>query len=147
MNIKVVLFLISIAFIVSAQNNNFNWLIGKWKMDSQKTEVYEEWQRDGNRIKGESYKINDGQKQISETLFLENFSGQWAYIALPKGQTIALFALVESKDDKYIFENKEHDFPQRIIYHFDGDKTINVSVEADNDGENKKFGFSLIKVD
>jgi len=144
---KVILFIIIIPFIINAQNTDFDWLLGKWKMDSNKAAVYEEWHKDGQRLKGAGYKIQDGQKQISETLFLENFAGQWAYIAMPKGQTIALFALLSSADKKFVFENKEHDFPQRIIYHFDGDKTINVSVEADKDDQTKKFGFVLIKVE
>ena len=145
MNIIKCTVLILVPIVMSAQTNDFDWLVGKWKMDSKKAEVYEEWQMDGKRLKGEGYNIQDGKKHISETLFLENFAGQWAYIAMPKGQTITLFALTHSEENKYIFVNKEHDFPQRIIYHFDGDKIIHISVEADKDNEIKKLEFRLIK--
>ena len=147
MELKKLLFcLLAVPFIIKAQTTDFDWLIGKWKMDSKKAEVYEEWQKDGDRLKGEGYRIQNGQKNVSETLFLENFAGQWAYIAMPKGQTITLFALVQSEKNKFFFENKEHDFPQSIIYSYDGKATIHVSVEADKNGETRKFEFTLTKV-
>lgn len=144
---KNILYFLVLPFIINAQTVDFNWLVGKWKMDSDKAEVYEEWQKDGDRFMGEGYRIKNGNKIITEKLFIENFDGQWAYIAMPKGQTITLFALYDTHYGVYTFVNWEHDFPQRIIYTYDGKKTIHVSVEADNDGETKKFEFTLIKVE
>ena len=142
-----VLFVFIIPFVLKSQSADFNWLIGTWKVDSDKSEKYEVWQMDGMRLKGEGYSIKDGQKHVFETLFLENFAGQWAYIALPAKQQITLFALTQVENRRYIFENKEHDFPQRIIYHYDGDRKIKVSVEADNDGKTKKFELTFLKVE
>ena len=130
-----------------AQTADFSWLAGKWKMDSDRAEVYEEWQKDGeHRLKGESYVIRDNQKQVNEVLFVEKFEDQWAYIALPKGQTITLFALISSENNEFIFENKEHDFPQRIIYHLVNENEINASVEGMKNGEPKTIQFKFKKV-
>ena len=144
---KSMLGFIFIPFILSAQTIDFEWLVGTWKLESGKVESYEEWKKDGHRLKGESYRIHDGQKHVNEVLFIERFADQWVYIAMPKGQTITLFASIHSKDNTYIFENKEHDFPKRIIYSFTGKDTINAAVEGNTNGENKRFEFKLIKVD
>jgi len=145
MNVKVISFVILVPLMLIGQRANFDWLTGKWKVDSSKSEKYEEWHVDGKRLKGEGYTIKDGQKHVFETLFIENFAGQWAYIALPKGQQITLFALVSQDKNTYIFENKEHDFPGRIIYAFDGEKAIHVSVQDGND-PSKGFKLTLVKI-
>ena len=126
--IKIALFIIILNSFIHAQNIDFNWLIGTWKMQSEKAEIFEEWQQDLGRLKGEGYSIKDGNKKLSETLFLEKFADQWAFIALPRTQPMALFALTTSKSNRFVFENKEHDFPQRIIYAYDGESVIDVTV-------------------
>ena len=85
-------------------------------------------------------------KYIFETLYLENFNDQWAYIAVPKKQNITLFALVSTEKNNYIFENREHDFPQRLVYKFDGDKTLHVSVEGIDDPSNN-FELFFTRID
>ena len=42
--------------------------------------------------------------------------GTVVYVALPSGQKEATFALKHSSTTDVIFENPEHDFPQRVIY-------------------------------
>jgi hypothetical protein len=147
MQTKIILLLFIIPFILKSQDTDFQWLVGKWKVDSDKSKKYEVWQMDGNRLKGEGYSVKEGQKNVFETLFLEDFGGQWAYIALPDKQQITLFALVHSENNRYVFENKEHDFPQRIIYNYDDSKHIHVSVEADHNGKTKKFELNLSKIE
>jgi len=137
------IFLVIFPILNYAQTENFTWLEGKWQVKTDKAEMYEVWQKDGRRLKGEGYSVKDGQKMLNETLYLENFDGQWAYIALPKGQIITLFRLIQADKNNYIFENKEHDFPQRIHYNFDGQKSIHVIVE----GSDKKFELTLVKVE
>ncbi len=145
LNIKTIFIcIIYIPVLINAQS--FDWLVGKWKMDTDKMEMYEEWKKDNDRLIGESYMIQTGQKKITENLFVQNFAGQWAYIALPKGQAITLFALTEAENNKFVFENKEHDFPQKIIYKYNGDKTIIVSISGEKDGKVKSTSLKLIKV-
>jgi Domain of unknown function (DUF6265) len=138
--------LLFIPVLLYSQTNDFNWLTGKWKVQSATREQFEEWQMTGDRLKGEGYIIKEGQKQVSETLFLENFDGQWAYIAIPKKQNITLFALVRVKENSYIFENREHDFPQRLVYNYDGDITLKVAVEGIDADTSKNFELVFTKV-
>ena len=68
------MFVVFIPAITFSQDEDFEWLIGKWRMDSKKSESYEEWQKMDDRISGQSYKINNGQKVITENLFIEKFA-------------------------------------------------------------------------
>lgn len=147
MNIKrVLLFWIVIPVFIFGQDNDFSWLAGKWKMQNTQAEIYEEWKKDNIQMVGESYMLKAGQKKVTENLFLQNFAGQWAYIALPKGQSITLFALHPPENNTFIFENKEHDFPQRIIYKYDGKKTIDVTIDGQKNGQTKSMSFTFVKV-
>ena len=41
----------------------------------------------------------------------------------------------------YIFENKEHDFPQRIVYENQGKKEMLASIEGELNGKSRKSEF------
>jgi len=144
---KIILSLLIVPFFIQAQTADFKWLVGKWQIQSDKTEMYEEWQRDGNRFKGESYSINNGGKKVSEILYLEKFADQWAYIALPVKQNITLFALIDMSGKTFSFENKEHDFPQKITYILQDSVTLNVTVGGDKNGAFKSFTLTMKKIE
>jgi hypothetical protein len=46
---------------------------------------------------------------------VEEEDGWVGFVASPSGQETARFKLVSMNASKVIFENPEHDFPQRII--------------------------------
>ena len=76
-----------------------------------------------------------------------NIHGYISYIATVGNQQPILFALVESSNNKYVFENKEHDFPQRLIYYFINENSIKVFVEGEMDGKLEKDEYNLTRVD
>ena len=51
------------------------------------------------------------------------------------------FKLVEYHHNKYIFENRSHDFAQRIIYHSPPPDSILVRVEGEDKGKMKRIDF------
>jgi hypothetical protein len=121
---------------------------GKWQMETDGAEIFEEWIVSGEtELTGKSFSIDDGNEYISEILYLKKFGEQWAYVAVPEGQSITLFALVEYTPKKFIFENKEHDFPQRIIYEFHKDGKLTAAIEGNVNGEMKRreFSFNLVE--
>jgi hypothetical protein len=125
-----------------------NLFPGKWKMEIENAEVYEEWEMlSETELVGKSYSIKDEVQSISENLYLKRFTDQWAYVAVPKGQNIALFALIVYSRKKFVFENKEHDFPQRIIYEFHKDGKLTAAIEGDVNGKLKRKEFSFILVE
>jgi hypothetical protein len=147
--LKIIALMVLVATNIFAQDDAIIKLFpGKWKMDVENVEVYEEWQLvNENELIGISYSIKDGVKNISENLYLKKFADQWAYVAVPKNQSIALFALIEYSPKKFLFENKEHDFPQKISYEFHKDGRMTATIEGDVNGKikRKEFSFRIVE--
>ena len=57
-----------------------------------------------------------------EFLRVVNTERGLAYIASPRGAGTTEFMLVRLDGQSAVFENMEHDFPQRIIYRREGDQ-------------------------
>jgi hypothetical protein len=146
---KPVILLIFFAAFTFAQDESILKLFpGKWKMISEKTEYYEEWELlNENEMVGVGFSVEEGDTVLSEQLYLKKFSDQWAYIALPVNQTITLFALSEYSENKFTFENKEHDFPQKIIYEFTADANLNTATEGIIEGELMRRDFNFIRIE
>ena len=146
---KIMTLLILFSFNVLSQDESITMLFsGKWKMDVENVEVYEEWQIvNENELTGISYSIEDGVKNINENLYLKKFADLWTYVAVPKNQNPTLFTLIEHSPKKIIFENKEHDFPQKISYEFHKDGRMTAAIEGDINGEikRKEFSFKIVE--
>jgi hypothetical protein len=143
--IKIILVLLP--SIIFAQDMEIkNLFPGKWKMESNNA-VYEEWKIENEtELTGKSYSIKNGIQDTDEVLYIKKFADTWAYVAVPEEQDITLFKLVKYSFNKFVFENEEHDFPQKIIYEFNGNGRLTASVEGKVDGILKRKEFSFISV-
>jgi len=142
------LFIIITQFTFSQDEEILNLFPGKWIMDTEKAEVYEEWTISSEtELIGKSFSVDGSEKFVTEILYLKKFGIQWSYVAVPEGQNITLFALTEYTPKKFIFENKEHDFPQRIIYEFHKDGKLTAAIEGYVNGEMKRKEFSFMIVE
>ena len=148
-SVKLILFFFLITQFTLAQDDSILQLFpGKWMMETEKAEYYEEWiVSNETELIGKSYSVEGSEEFVSEILCLKKFGNQWAYVAVPEGQNITLFVLAEFTPKKFIFENKEHDFPQRIIYEFRKDGILTAAIEGNVNGEMKRneFTFHLVK--
>jgi hypothetical protein len=147
MKLIVIIILLSIK-ILSQDDSIIKLFPGKWKLDTERAELYEEWNFiNKTELTGKSYGIENGEQIIVEELCIKKIGNHWAYISVPKEQTITLFALTGFSGDMFIFENKEHDFPQRIIYEFYPDGKLIAAIEGNYDGKNlrKEYSFSLVE--
>ena len=146
---KIIILLVLFATNIFAQDDSIIKLFpGKWKMEIENVEVYEEWELvNENELVGISYSMKDGVKNINESLYLKKFADQWAYVAVPKNQNMALFTLIAHSPKKLLFENKEHDFPQNISYEFHKGGRMTAAIEGDVNGETKRqeFSFKLVE--
>lgn len=117
------------------QSLKVEFLQGTWKVEG--TEQYEVWKlTDGNNLAGYSYKLEDGQERVTETLSISRTNGNLVYSAtVPnqnEGRTIA-FGLNPNIDDYLSFENPVHDFPKKIQYKIISDDIIDVIVLGGNE--------------
>ena len=132
------------ALTIAQEDAIFKLFPGKWKMETDKSEFFEEWKVvEETELIGKSYSVDNGVYKISEILYLKKFGDQWAYVAVPESQNISLFALIEYTPKKFTFENNEHDFPQRIIYEFHKDGKMTAAIEGNVNGEFKRKEFSF----
>jgi len=96
------------------------WLIGSWKNQSAKTLDIETWKKlNDSTFLGGSYSLAGTDTVSSEQIRLEQHAGKLYYIPTVKNQNngkAVTFTLTSSNKKQLVFENPEHDFPQKITY-------------------------------
>src|SRR5690606_40763483 len=143
LKILMLLFCFSLQSFAQEKMEQFDFLVGTWKMDGKNT--YEHWTKDANVLVGESFKVKDDVKYVSETLRIEQINDDIVYTATVMdqndGKGIA-FTLNSEVTDKLSFENIAHDFPKKIRYTKLTDTELFVEVIGDND---EGFSFKMMK--
>ncbi len=146
--IKLVFLLVVFFSAIEAQEKIFDLIEGQWKLKTNSFEAYEDWKvKDKTELTGVSYSIEKDEQKKTEDLYIKKVGKFWTYIAAPKNQNPALFYLTSSKNNRFVFENPEHDFPKMIIYNFVDEETIEVTIQGEEEGEQKKIGFTFVKVE
>ena len=118
-----ILFLLSLAFInCTAQTNmsQLNWMCGDWNFTTKNTKVHEHWEKKSDSLfSGFSFSIQGIDTVSSEHIEMLMVNKQVQYRVTVKeqnkGETIP-FLMMSCNADSVVFENRLHDFPQRIIY-------------------------------
>jgi hypothetical protein len=120
-----------------------DFLKGTWKTFDNKT--YEHWdQLDSNHFKGFSYYFKGSQMVVTEYLEIQIINNQFLYQASVIGANFGKIISFEKikNDSALIFENLNHDFPQRISYEFTNKDMILINLSGIN---NKMFQYKLIR--
>ena len=122
------------------------WISGTWEGTSGSVRQEEHWTRPaGGVILGLHRDLFEGGRSFFEFLRIEHRDGEIFYIAMPRGRSATEFRLIELEDGHAVFENPEHDFPQRIIYNRKGE-TLSARIEGDQDGETRSSGWEWKRV-
>jgi hypothetical protein len=155
-----IFFIISLCFFLSAccgnnkeyrnEMDNLEWLIGEWINISEESEFYEIWlEVNDSSFYGESFLLVSNDTVFYETMTLEKRQNQIILTPITMNQNDGNpipFKLISSEVDKFIFENKEHDFPQRIVYSNPQPDSIFAYIEGTQDGEYRKSEFPFKRV-
>ena len=141
---------IIIVFKTNAQfNNNFNWLVGTWKINNSKGFIIETWKKQNDSLYiGYSGFIKGKDTIPEEMVELKKLGADWFYIPTTLNQNngnAIPFKLIFSKDKEFICENPAHDFPQRINYRLVKTATLFASIEGKSKGMYKKINYDYIK--
>lgn len=151
------LFIASALFSCKTENNTvdarfeFDRLCGKW-MDANKDNAFnEEWRRENeNLIVGKGYVLSENDTVFIERLSIEIAENKVVYAAEVSNQNKDMkvpFTAVKQTNKKVVFENVQHDFPQRIIYHLTSDKELRVAIEGYENGVYRKLKFDFLRAD
>ena len=111
-------------FAASAQAADFpTFMTGAWHGTFGGTVVDEQWTNaNGGVMLATSRTISPKGKTTFEFLRIEQRNGTLVYLAMPQARPETPFALKSMTATRVVFENLDHDFPQRIIYWRDGAK-------------------------
>lgn len=118
-----------------------SWLQGCWRMQQGEQTIEEQWMRPrGRSMVGMSRTVRGDELVEYELVVLREKSDRMTYQAYPSGQPSAVFTSTDVGDSTIVFENVEHDFPQRIGYELKG---INLSawIEGTREGRLRRIEF------
>lgn len=145
----IVIFVVFIVLLIStfsalSQQTFPYFLAGTWKMENGN--IFEHWDiiSDEN-MKGFSYKMSENKIKVSEYLEISSTKGNIIYTAVVLNQNNGKgieFILTQS-DSVFVFENPEHDFPQKISYLKRSATEIFVTISGNIKGA---FTYTLHKI-
>jgi hypothetical protein len=106
------------AKIDPAELQKLAWLSGTWVVEQGEVVTEEHWRPlAGNTLLGTSHTYDKTRTRFFEFLRVTAMNGKIAYIALPaNAQEPTVFLLQRASDQEVVFENPQHDYPQRIRY-------------------------------
>ncbi len=125
------------------------WLVGCWKGQLGKNTYYESWKPTNHgTLEGSAAVVNpQGKTILTEVLRIDKMGSHVVYIAAVKENPPVLFTLIETSEENnkpgWVFENKEHDFPRRIIYIRESSDSLVAYVDGVINGKEEKEEFRL----
>ena len=98
--------------------DRLGWLAGVWTGTQNGVRMEEHWSTpEGGGLVGMHKDSKDGVMSSWEFFrIVPADSGRVCYMTSPLGRTPTPFCAVELTASRVVFENREHDFPQRILY-------------------------------
>jgi hypothetical protein len=115
---------------------NLGWIAGGWTMERGETRTEERWtDLGGDTYLAVSRTVRGGRTVTYEYLRIEQRADGIYYVAQPKNRLPADFKLVSLAGGEAAFENRNHDFPQRIVYRRNDDGTLTARIEGPRQGQ------------
>jgi len=123
------------------------WLQGCWEMASNGRTIEEQWTAPRGGIMLETGRtVRDGRLVEYEFVVVREDGDRLAYEAHPSGQPSAVFLSRELTDTRVVFENPEHDFPQRVGYERKGAGDLSAWIEGTVGGRARRVDFTYGRV-
>lgn len=136
--------LAAVSALVAQPAADLSWLAGYWLSCDGGREVSETWSdpRAGVMI-GSAVTVSDGLSSWEFMTIGPSESGV-SFFASPKGQAPSEFPAIELSNERAVFENPSHDFPQRVIYTRTGE-ILSGRIEGEIDGEAQSADWTYRK--
>lgn len=123
--------------------DRLEWISGCWVLNDGEQRTEEQWMRpSGRSMLGMSRTVAGGKTVFTEFIQIREANGEIAYVvSLGLGARPVSFKLVRQSDTEAVFENPQHDFPQRIIYRRDSVDSLFARIEGQEKGVSKGMDF------
>jgi len=127
------------------------WLAGCWAREpSAKAEPGsgEQWLAPaGGSMLGVGRTLRGGKMVAHEFMQIGMADdGTLVFTASPSGQASARFALLRQGEGELVFENLQHDFPQRVIYRLEPGGRLLARIEGEMKGKARTIDFPMRRV-
>jgi hypothetical protein len=137
--------LLSPSAVAQPSLDDLNWLAGCWAGMNGKVSFREHWMSaEGGIMLGMGRTISDGKLASYEAMRIElDADGKLVFVPKPSGKAEARFPLLKKEGSSFIFENLQHDFPQRVIYQKKDDGSLHARIEGERNGKLKGIDFPM----
>lgn len=137
--------MLSVVF-TQAQQKEFNWLVGTWKLKDKN--VFETWtiSADKKALDGFSFRVKGTDTVAMEKIRFTYDGTSYHYmpdVAGPQGEVD--FKISKYDANSFVAENPQHDFPKLIRYSFVRRNDIDV-IEAAIEGDGKVIPYVYERV-
>jgi hypothetical protein len=111
------------------------WMAGAWAGEKDGVAMEEVWTSPrGGALLGLHRDVKGGRLLSWEFLRIQATDAGVVYFASPRSAPPTPFKLVEAGDRRVVFENKAHDYPQRILYWVDAKGALHARIEGPQGG-------------
>lgn len=123
------------------------WLEGRWERNSPAMVVQEQWLPAlGNTMMCIGRTVKGDSLVDYELVIIREHGARFAYEAHPAGQETATFLSTTITESSIVFENLQHDFPQRVGYQLIGGDSLLAWIEGPSKGQTKRIEFPYRRV-
>ena len=144
----ILLFFVAATAAQAATVEDLAWLSGCWSQEGAEAGSVEMWSSPaGGPLLGGARPVKGGKTvalELTQIRALED--GKLAYIAKPSNQAEATFPLLRLGEKEVAFENKAHDFPQRIIYRLAAPGVLHARIEGSSSGKERGIDYPMKKI-
>lgn len=130
---------------VSAQGiADLSWLAGCWSHERGESGSMEMWTAPAaGTLFGVSRTVKNNQTVAHEFMQIRTVDNELVFIAQPSNQPEGRFRAVQSSAIEVVFENLQHDFPQRVMYRRTSNDSIHARIEGMRDGKLHGIEFPM----
>lgn len=123
------------------------WLAGCWASDGSDAGSEEYWMRPaGGTMLGMNRTVHHGRTVAFEFLrIFENKEKSLTLLASPSQQSSTFFQLLSISPNEVVFENPQHDFPQRILYRLVEAGQLLGQIDGVSSGERRTIDFPMTR--
>lgn len=127
--------------------DELSWLQGTWENKTARGRIYESWRRDGDTsLRGKSYMIRGKDTLVFERISLVLRAGELFYIPTVSDQNSGRAVSFRQSSiiaGHLVFENLQHDFPQKISYTLIGQDSLLAVISGMKNGKERAQLFPM----
>ena len=121
-------------------------LEGTWLMQSPNRTLLEQWEKlNDSTMKSISYQIKDNDTTALEQVELRLMGTKILYIPTVNNQMV-IFKMISNSDKEFRFENRLHDYPQRIVYKLVKPDSIHAYIEGSKKGKRGRSNYYFKRI-